>query len=248
VKPEREKITYSPAGKYWWRYEKTRPDMVRAIRGLDQVIVITRHSKAVMPALVSSRQVMSEATVVFASDDLGLLALLSGATHYWWSISRGSSIKGDLRYTPSDIFEAIVRPEFTDVLCALGARLDSFRRTLMMSRGIGLTSTYNMVNDEGFHDGEVAELRRIHVAIDEEVMRAYGWTDLDLDHDFHETRQGIRYTVGPVARQEILDRLLELNQQRYAEEQAHGLNGSKASAKSRRVVGPDEDVPRLFEA
>lgn len=108
----------------------------------------------------------------------------------------------------------------------------------MMSRGIGLTSTYNMVNDKGFHDDEVAELRRIHVSIDEEVMRAYGWTDLDLDHDFHETRQGIRYTVGPVARQEILDRLLELNQQRYAEEQAQGQrNADKAhpAAQDQRI-------------
>lgn len=59
-----------------------------------------------------------------------------------------------------------------------------------------------------------------HVAVDAEVMRAYGWTDLALDHGFHDTRQGVRYTVGATVRQEILDRLLELNHERAAAEHA----------------------------
>ena len=45
-----------------------------------------------------------------------------------------------------------------------------------------------------------------------------------LDHGFHDTRQGIRYTIGPVVRQEILDRLLELNHVHYAAEVKAGLH------------------------
>jgi hypothetical protein len=89
-----------------------------------------------------------------------------------------------------------------------------------------------MVHDPACHDEDIAELREIHRLIDEAVVRAYGWDDLlaqGLDHGFHETRQGVRYTVGPIVRQEILDRLLELNHERYAEEVAAGLHGKKAT-------------------
>jgi hypothetical protein len=58
--------------------------------------------------------------------------------------------------------------------------------------------------------------------MDNAVAAAYGWEDIQLDHDFHDTKQGIRFTISENARREILDRLLELNHQRYAEELKQG--------------------------
>jgi hypothetical protein len=75
-------------------------------------------------------------------------------------------------------------------------------------------------------------LREFHVELDSSVAKSYGWTDLDLDHNFHDRKQGIGFTINPTARQEILDRLLELNHQRYAEEVAQGLH-EKRSAKGK---------------
>jgi hypothetical protein len=54
--------------------------------------------------------------------------------------------------------------------------------------------------------------------MDHAVAAAYGWDDLDLDHGFHDTAQGVRYTVADAARRELLDRLLALNHQRHKEE------------------------------
>jgi len=62
-------------------------------------------------------------------------------------------------------------------------------------------------------------LREIHRAIDHATFAAYGWTDLDPVHDHLDTRQGVRWTIDPTTRQEMLDRLLELNHERYAAEQ-----------------------------
>jgi len=56
------------------------------------------------------------------------------------------------------------------------------------------------------------------VALDQAVAAAYGWTDLDLGHGYHDTKQGLRYTLSPPARQEVLDRLLALNHERHAAE------------------------------
>lgn len=52
------------------------------------------------------------------------------------------------------------------------------------------------------------------------MASAYGWEDLDLGHGFHQTPQGVRFTLSESARREVLGRLLKLNHQRYAEEQA----------------------------
>jgi hypothetical protein len=56
-----------------------------------------------------------------------------------------------------------------------------------------------------------------------------------LDHGFHDTCQGARYTIGPVVRQEILDRLLELNHERYAAEVAAGLHDKRSKSRKRSV-------------
>ncbi len=144
-------------------------------------------------------------------------------------------MKGDLRYTPSDVFETLPLPAVTPEMRELGDRLDTFRRDLMLSRQVGLTATYNLVHDPKCADADIAELRDIHRAIDEAVVRAYGWTDLldsGLDHGFHDTRQGTRYTIGPVVRQEILDRLLELNHARYAAEVKAGLHDKPRKKRS----------------
>jgi hypothetical protein len=114
----------------------------------------------------------------------------------------------------------------------LGERLDTFRRELMLARQAGLTATYNLVHDERCTDADIAELREIHRAIDVAVVRAYGWDDLSLDHGFHDTRQGPRYTIGPAVRQEILDRLLELNHERYAAEVKAGLHDKRTKKRS----------------
>ena len=188
-----------------------------------------------MPALVCTRSGHSVKLVVFATDDTAMLALLSSAPHYWWAVSRASSMKADLRYTPSDVFETFPLPELTADMRQLGDRLDTYRRSVMLARQTGLTKTYNLVFDPTVHDEDIVELRRIHEAIDRATITAYGWDDLldRLDHGFHPAGRDLRYTIGPWAQREILDRLLELNHERYAEEVAKGLHDKKKARTAR---------------
>jgi len=245
VKPERARNGDRRRREIWWRFTRPTPELYAAITGLERVIVITRHTKTVMPVMVPTGQVMSDATVVFASGDTGMFALLSSAPHYWWAISRASTLETRIRYTPSDVFETLPLPEVTAEMRECGGRLDTFRRELMLARTFGLTDVYNLVHDQGCVDADIAELREIHRAIDEAVVRAYGWDDLlvaGLDHCFHETRQGPRYTIAPAVRQEVLDRLLELNQERYTAEVAAGLH----TGRGRQRVSRDSDGATLF--
>jgi hypothetical protein len=97
----------------------------------------------------------------------------------------------------------------------------------MSERQEGLTDTYNRFHDQEEESADIQKLRQLHVAMDKAVAAAYGWTDLDLGHGFHQTKQGLRYTISEPARGEILARLLKLNHQRYAEEVAKGLHQKK---------------------
>jgi len=222
VRPERvvkDAEKYPRMVKEWWKYWNSRPAMRKAIADLDEVLVIARVSKTVMPVRVSTGSVMSEATVVFATDSHAQQAVLSSSLHQYWAIVYGSGMRSDPRYTPSDVFETFPRPEPTPELEAIGRTLDAERREIMLRRELGLTKLYNLINDPGLEAGtdpDVDRMRAIHVELDAAVAAAYGWDDLDLTHGFHTYRKMTRWTVPPATRVEILDRLLEENHRRAA--------------------------------
>lgn len=87
----------------------------------------------------------------------------------------------------------------------------------MLRRELGLTDLYNLVNDSDYSTGfdvDVDHIRDIHRQIDEAVMTAYGWDDVELNHGFYTYRGMTRWSVCDEAREEILDRLLEENHRR----------------------------------
>ncbi|MFG2648949.1 Eco57I restriction-modification methylase domain-containing protein [Streptomyces sp. NPDC048436] len=219
VMPERQKINQKAVRERWWQYEKTRPAMRKAVRGLDEVLVIALVSKTLMPMRVQNRQVFGNVLGVFAMDSYAGQAVLSSSLHQAWAIKYGSTMRTDIRYVPSDVFETFPRPQETSQLLSAGAALDTTRREIMLRRNLGLTKLYNLVNDPAIPDSadlDVARLRALHVELDQAVMAAYGWDDVPLDHGFHTYRQMERWTVSPAARVEILDRLLEENHRRAA--------------------------------
>ena len=224
VRPERQRtrsdgtfVLRSPLPQRWWQYAEKRPAMRRAIASLDEMIVIARVSRTVMPVRISTGCVPSEMIVVFATDSFADQAVLSSSMHQMWAIKYGSGMRNDPRYTPSDVFETFPRPAPTDQLDEIGRILDTERREIMLRRDLGLTKLYHLVNDPDIadiSDSDVAHMREIHVELDRAVMDAYGWGDVLLNHGFHSYRQMVRWTVSPEARVVILDRLLAENLRR----------------------------------
>ena len=217
VKPERAKKARDVREAPWWLFWRARPTMREAIAKLDEMLIIARVSKTVMPVRIRTDLVPSDATVVFATDSFADQAVLSSSVHQMWAIKYGSGMRNDPRYTPSTIFETFPRPEPTGRLAEIGRRLDIERREIMLRRDLGLTKLYNLANDSDITDSsddDIARIRKIHVELDRAVMDAYGWSDVELDHGFHTYRQMQRWTVSPAARVEILDRLLAENLKR----------------------------------
>jgi methylase of polypeptide subunit release factors len=234
VKPERDRNTRKARRENWWIFAENAVGMRRAIADLDEALVIARVSKTVMPVRVSTHQVFHEKLVVFASDSHSLQGVLSSTVHQLWAIRYGTTMRVDPTYTPERSFETLPLPAATSALTRLGVQLDSERREIMLRRDIGLTDLYNVINDPQITDSsdpDVAQMRAIHVELDKVVLDAYGWSDISLDYGFHTYRQMQRWTVSPTARVEILDRLLEENHRRAAEE---ARQATKPKSKGRR--------------
>src|SRR6266542_4056860 len=229
VKPQRDQLGESKRREReaWWQFERRGVNLYQAIERLERVIAITRLSKTVTPVFVPAGIVYSDATVVFAYDDEGHLGLMTSAFHWWWAVRRASTMRTDLRYTPTDCFETFPHPRLTEEVAGIANALDEHRRRLMIERNEGLTKTYNRVHDQTESAADVLTLREHHVGLDHAVATAYGWNDLDLHHDFHETPQGIRYTVSSAVQMEMFDRLLALNHQRDAAESAGVRRGGR---------------------
>lgn len=152
-----------------------------------------------------------------------------------------------------------------------GADLDKFRQEMMERRKVGLTALYNLVHEESVMAEDIIRLREIHLEIDEATKEAYAvdgerepsirayesrvaseplpsWREIKLDHGFHETRQGVRFTISAQARADVLDKLLALNHYRYEQEVKQGLHSGKGpGASKKRGAGrtPSGAIPAL---
>lgn len=263
VKPERQRT--NPDGSYalrkplperWWHYGDKRPALYATIAGIKRVLAIPLVSKYLVLAWEPTSIVYSHALGIIATEQNAQYALLQNTIHEEWARFCGSTLETRMRYTPSDCFETFPFPEETGGLEEIGEQYYLHRQGIVQRQQEGLTKTYNRFHDPNERAQDIGTLRELHVEMDRAVAAAYGWSDLDLGHGFHQTKQGTRFTISEAARQEVLGRLLALNHQRYAKEEALGLHakggkGAKKGGMSQgRAVQAAETavhVPGLFD-
>lgn len=216
VKPERDKKKRENYREQWWRFAERCPGLYKAIEDLDAVLALSLVGNTLMPPRIPTKQIFAHKCAVFALDDFASLAVLSSSAHASWVIRWTSTMRTDLNYSPSQVFVTLPRPQATSQLEMLGRHLDETRQETILRRGWkGLTDTYNKVNNPTVQDGDVQKLRDIHAEIDREVLRAYGWADIEPNIGFHRTKIGVRWMVDREARFEIVDRLRILNEDRF---------------------------------
>jgi hypothetical protein len=226
----------------WWRFRRPTPDLYRAIAGLREVIVCAETGDRWAIDRCPTSQVFSKSTIVFATSSDAVFAVIQSSFHEVWRLLFGPTLKRDARYSISDCFDTFPFPRTVEgnaLLSQAGQEYYLLRRELMLGLGVGLTSIYNRFHAVEDASEAVMKLRELHCVMDRTVAAAYDWGDLDLGHGFHETRQGIGFTISDQARREVLRRLLKLNHERYTEEVRQGLHKKK---KRRAPIEDDNDV------
>ncbi|MEW6730710.1 MAG: type IIL restriction-modification enzyme MmeI [Acidobacteriota bacterium] len=231
----------------WWQYIGRQEELYEAVKGHTLILACSQVSKYWSVSWVQANQIFADKVVVFDLTSQAHFAVLNSCFHIEWAEKTSSRLKEDPNYLLAKTFETFPFPnellgiEIRDKLSHtktliktlenLGVRYHEGRCQIMLSRQEGLTTTYNRFHNPSETSSDIAKLRQLHIEMDQAVAAAYGWTDLDLGHGFHETKQGIRYTICEPARREVLDRLLQLNHERYAEECKAGLHDTGKAKK-----------------
>ena len=181
VRPDREAQNDPGAKEKWWQFIRPRPELHAAIAGLERVLVICRHQPQWGTSFLSAASVFAESLIVFPLATYAAFSALQSRPHEIWARFFGSSMKDDLRYTPSDCLETFPFPnqwETHRALDAAGQTYYDLRAELMVKHHEGLTLTYNRFHDRNETDPDIQRLRKLHAAMDRAVLDAYGWTDI----------------------------------------------------------------------
>jgi hypothetical protein len=259
VKPGRLKQNREIRARYWWRFGETTPALFRAIAQFDRVLVVARVGQHGSFTFLPTGMVYSEQLIVIAIPTDSAFCTLQSRIHEIWARFFGSSMKDDLRYTPSDCFETFPFPENWETeptLEAAGEAYYTYRAQLMVANNQGLTTTYNRFHDPEETDPAILKLRDLHTAMDKAVLTAYGWPDIDttcefiLDYEDEEDstskrKKPYRYRWPQAIHDEVLARLLTLNQQRYDQEILMGKGSAKKSTKGQsKTKKPPSKTPK----
>ena len=273
VKPERDSHAEKPVRERWWLYKRPTPDLYARAFSLERCFAAATTTKHLNFSAVQMPHLFTHALYVFTTDRWDLYGVVQCSLHEVWARKYSGSLETRLRYSPSDCFETFPFPDNLWVttrpaLAQAGALYHEHRRCVMRDLWLGLTDIYNLfharelslaliakvskkpaqVVDAGFEG--LLKLRRLHVALDNAVCDAYGWTDLDLGHDFVEVEtlpenDRVRYTISSAARKEVLKRLLALNHQR-AKEEVTKMSSAKPKRGKKSVTMADPMQPGLI--
>jgi hypothetical protein len=224
VKPVRDKVRRSSHRKNWWLYGDYRKGLRHATKDMQSVLVRSMVSEHHILAIVPNNQVFSISLVVFAFDDYYHFALLQSWIHEIWLRRQASTMRTDIRYTPTDCFQTFPfpqRPFQSSIEYAeyAGKTYYEYRQQVLINTQKGLTDTYNRFHNPTCLDDDMDKMRQLHAEMDQAILKCYDWDDINLEHDFYPNDRGkIRYMPCRDAQREIYTRLIDLNHKIATEE------------------------------
>ena len=258
VKGTRGKHSTAP----WWQFERLRIELFREIEPLDRVLVNALYGVHLSFVFLPKRMVFANKLNVMPFERYCSFSFLQNRVHEIWARFFSSTLKDDLAYAPSDCFETFPFPENWETnreLESIGQEYYEFRAALMIRNNQGLTATYNRFHDPEEDDADILKLRQLHTQMDTAVLTAYGWTDisttcefrLDYEEDTPDTeptegkrqrKKPWRYRWPEATHDEVLARLLELNQHRH---EAEILGGKQAEKKAKKPKAKGTKAKKL---
>jgi hypothetical protein len=244
----------------WWQFAERRIGLEAGLRRIPRALGLNcGASPHLAIAILPTTVVHSNTLVVLLSHQWASFAVVQSSVHELWSRLMASSMKDDLRYTPSDCFETFPFPvdyEHNPALEVAGREYCEFRASLMIRNKQGLTKTYNRFHDPEDQSADFKKLRALHHAMDRAVLDAYGWPDIQPvplhevefeeeptdEDDFSgakKPKQKYRLRWPEEVRDDVLARLLILNEQRAA---AEALEPKPKRKKSNLALTPLFDL------
>lgn len=263
VKPERDQNNRATYRDNWWIFGEPRADLRPALAELKRYIATIETTKHRVFQFLDESILPDNMLVAIALSGALPLAVLSSRLHTPWVLATGGwlGVGNDSRYSKSRVFDPFPFPVLSEAQSAkldqLGERLDAFRKERLAAHDfLTMTDMYNVLERYRELDAkanvaplsekeldiakaaQITVLKEIHDDIDREVFAAYGWEDLGkrlVGKPGATTPSPHKSEDQEAAEEELLVRLVALNQERAAEEK-RGLV---------RWLRPEYQKPRL---
>jgi type II restriction/modification system DNA methylase subunit YeeA len=230
VAPVRKQNRRVSRAKHWWRHGETGDGWLSAVSAMKRYVATSQVAKHRVFCWLDSAIQPHQTVIVMARDDDTFFGIVSSRLHVVWSERLGTSLEDRPRYTPTTVFDTFPFPkdlspnisaaEYAENTSAqriapAGARLNELRENWLnppelvervpevvpgypvrlVPKSPEAERTLKKRTLTNLYNEKPAWLQHAHRELDEAVAAAYGW-------------------VWPLADEEILKRLFELNQER----------------------------------
>lgn len=111
IKPARQVSRTQKNREFWWRYERHRPDMYRALGNFKRYIGTSMVAKHRVFIWLPTSTVPENLVIVISREDDTTFGILHSRFHEYWSLRMGTSLEDRPRYTPTTCFETFPFPE-----------------------------------------------------------------------------------------------------------------------------------------
>ncbi len=190
----------------WWKFWNYRKELHRQLDNLDEVLCVARVSRTLAFAVVNAKQVFHEKLVVMTRSLDETFPVLQSDFHNYWAWKYCTTMKDDLTYTSSAIYQTFPFPEANLFkLVESGCFFRSKRREDLLLLSLGLTKLYNQ-----FHNA--------HLTTDYDTLWSDGTltiapAELKKRKQSKETYNLYRHldkTPGTISMGEAVERIAEL--------------------------------------
>ncbi len=234
VHPHREANRNEDIKARWWQFGHRRGQLRQATVDVDRFIVTPETARHRFFVFLPRATAPEGSVFCIASDEAIHLGVLSSRVHMLWAAASAGKlgVGNDYRYN-KDCFDPFPFPvqgqRVDDLIAEIASKIDEHRvDALARDERVTMTGIYNVVDslrsgatlspkERSIHElAACGVLRDLHDELDALVAQAYGWP-------------------WPMEKEEMLERLVALHDERVAEEKAGKV----------RWLRPEYQIPRF---
>ena len=239
VKPDRDAARRPGVRDRWWRFAEARPSLRSALAGLKRYIGTVETSRHRFFVFLEGDIAPDHMVIALASDDAFHLGVLSSSLHSTWALAAGGKmgVGNTPRYNKGPCFEAFpfpnAAPQLRHDIATAAEKIDAHRvSATRRHERVTITAMYSVVEklrtgekldekEQLVHDlGACETLRDLHDSLDRLVATAYGWS-------------------WPAAPSVVIERLVQLHDQRISEERSGTIHWLRPSYQARLFQGEE---------
>jgi hypothetical protein len=167
--------SYIQYNRYWWQLIGKRLELLEEMKGLNRYIVCSQVSKRNIFEFICKDITPNAAVMVFTFEDDYTFGILQSKYHWEWWKAKGSTLKGDYRYTVDTVWDTFPFPQKPtqkkiEAVAQASVALRQGRRDFMQKFDHTLRDLYREMEEDVTNP-----IHKLQNALDKAVGEAYGF-------------------------------------------------------------------------